>query len=125
MEALQKLHKRLKTTDTYFDDRYDSSVSRNTVRTAWVEVRDNVDRGASHTSSIDISDTQRTWPEAETRVAFIASLSSEVITPLVALKVRAGSILGYALLKTVGVGNPRTHPETYPRRPQGGHHCSQ
>lgn len=46
VESLQKLHKRLKITDTYLDDHYDPSLSKNTTRAAWAEVRDNLDRGA-------------------------------------------------------------------------------
>ncbi|GJE85925.1 RhoGAP-domain-containing protein [Phanerochaete sordida] len=68
IESLRKLHKRLKTTDTYFDDRYDPTLSKNTTRAAWAEVRDNLDR------------------ECDTRQALVASWSSEVITPLVGLK---------------------------------------
>lgn len=49
VESLRKLHKRLKTTDTYLDGRYDPSLSKNTTRAAWAEVRDNLDRGASVT----------------------------------------------------------------------------
>ncbi|EKM49096.1 uncharacterized protein PHACADRAFT_202021 [Phanerochaete carnosa HHB-10118-sp] len=68
VESLRKLHKRLKTTDTYLDNRYDPSLSGNTTRHAWAEIRENLDR------------------ECDTRQALIASWSQDVIGPLIALK---------------------------------------
>lgn len=87
MDALHRLHKRLKTTDTYFDDKFDPSFSRNTTRVAWAEIRDNVERGASAIVYARAG-RSRHVTETETRQAFIASLSTEVINPLVSLKVR-------------------------------------
>ncbi|KAI0085663.1 hypothetical protein BDY19DRAFT_964989 [Irpex rosettiformis] len=63
-ENLQKLHRRYKAIDTYLDDRFDMS----TARAAWREVRDGADQ------------------EAQSRAAFIQSLTIEIINPLTALK---------------------------------------
>ncbi|KAJ3556479.1 hypothetical protein NM688_g2008 [Phlebia brevispora] len=65
VEALLKLHRRCKTTDIYLNGGHDVPY---TTRKAWDEVRDNVER------------------EADTRKAFLESLSVEVINPLIALK---------------------------------------
>ncbi|KAI0344118.1 RhoGAP-domain-containing protein [Trametopsis cervina] len=64
VDSLQKLHRKYKSIDTWLDDRFDVS----TARAAWGEVRDNIDR------------------EAEAREAFVASLTTEVISPLISLK---------------------------------------
>ncbi|THH01505.1 hypothetical protein EW026_g1185 [Hermanssonia centrifuga] len=64
VEALLRLHKKCRTTDVYLNGSHEPS----TTRKAWDEVRDNVER------------------EADTRMAFIASMTTEVINPLVALK---------------------------------------
>ncbi|TFK57655.1 RhoGAP-domain-containing protein [Heliocybe sulcata] len=64
VESLLKLHKKAKTIDTYLDGRAESS----TTRSAWSEVRENVER------------------EAQTRQAFLATLSVDVLNPLSALR---------------------------------------
>ncbi|KAJ6501691.1 hypothetical protein C8R47DRAFT_238374 [Mycena vitilis] len=64
VEALVKLHKKIKSIDAFLDDRADLS----TTRSAWNEVRDNVDR------------------ESQARQAFLSALSVDVITPLTSLR---------------------------------------
>ncbi|KAH9836530.1 RhoGAP-domain-containing protein, partial [Rhodofomes roseus] len=66
VEALLRLHRKVKAADTVLDDpgRGDSS----TTRAAWNEIRDNVAR------------------EADTRVAFLGALTADVINPLMTLR---------------------------------------
>ncbi|PFH54752.1 hypothetical protein AMATHDRAFT_44554 [Amanita thiersii Skay4041] len=64
IDSLLKLHRKAKQVDLALDERGDLS----TTRSAWSEVRDNVER------------------EAQARQAFCATLASDVITPLTALK---------------------------------------
>ncbi|KAF5375014.1 hypothetical protein D9758_000090 [Tetrapyrgos nigripes] len=64
VEALIKLHRKIKSIDAFLDDRTDVS----TARSAWSEVRDNAER------------------EAQTRQAFLSTLTLDVITPLTTLK---------------------------------------
>ncbi|KAI0035293.1 hypothetical protein K488DRAFT_76750 [Vararia minispora EC-137] len=64
IDSMLKLHKRTRTIDLYLDDRPD----RGTVRAAWTEIRDNVER------------------ETNARQAFLSTLNDEVIGPLTALK---------------------------------------
>ncbi|KAI0963113.1 hypothetical protein AcW1_000286 [Taiwanofungus camphoratus] len=66
VEALLRLHRKVKTTDTILDDPLRGDL--NTTRVAWVEVRDNVAR------------------EAETCAALLDSITTDVISPLMALK---------------------------------------
>ncbi|KAF9458728.1 hypothetical protein BDZ94DRAFT_1269896 [Collybia nuda] len=63
VKSLTKLHHKIKSVDQYLDDR-----DLSTTRSAWSEVRDNVER------------------EAQAREAFCATLTSDVITPLTVLK---------------------------------------
>ncbi|KAI0733987.1 RhoGAP-domain-containing protein [Fomitopsis betulina] len=62
IEALLRLHRKVKAADTVLDDPGRSDTS--TTRAAWNEIRDNVAR------------------EADTRVAFLGALNSDVINPL-------------------------------------------
>ncbi|RDB29694.1 Rho GTPase-activating protein 27 [Hypsizygus marmoreus] len=64
VESLLKLHKKIRSFDMYLDDRGELS----TARSAWNEVRDNVER------------------EAQAREAFCATLTTDVINPLTTLK---------------------------------------
>ncbi|KAF5377182.1 hypothetical protein D9615_006332 [Tricholomella constricta] len=64
VESLLKLHRKIKSFDTYLDDRGEL----NTTRSAWNEVRDSVER------------------EAQAREAFCATLTTDVINPLTTLK---------------------------------------
>ncbi|KDQ54847.1 hypothetical protein JAAARDRAFT_181517 [Jaapia argillacea MUCL 33604] len=64
VDSLHKLHRKAKAVDGWLDDRG----SLNTTRSAWSEIRDNVDR------------------EAQTRQAFLATLDADVLNPLTALK---------------------------------------
>ncbi|KAG5648266.1 hypothetical protein DXG03_006225 [Asterophora parasitica] len=64
VESLLKLHRKIKSFDTYLDDRGEL----NTTRSAWNEVRDSVER------------------EAQAREAFCATLTTDVISPLTTLK---------------------------------------
>ncbi|KAF8058244.1 hypothetical protein FPV67DRAFT_1565725 [Lyophyllum atratum] len=64
VESLTKLHRKIKSFDTYLDDRGEL----NTTRSAWNEVRDSVER------------------EAQAREAFCSTLSTDVINPLTILK---------------------------------------
>ncbi|KAJ7630593.1 hypothetical protein FB45DRAFT_915968 [Roridomyces roridus] len=66
VESLGKLHKKIKSIDAYLDDRTDLA----TMRVAWSEVRDNIDR------------------DAQTRQAFLSSLTVDVINPLTQLRER-------------------------------------
>ncbi|KAF8272362.1 hypothetical protein EI94DRAFT_1776950 [Lactarius quietus] len=64
ISSLWKLHNRTRAIDAYFD----SLVEPNTMKVAWNEVRDNVER------------------ETEARRAYLRTLTTEVIHPLTALK---------------------------------------
>ncbi|KAF7367212.1 Glucosamine 6-phosphate N-acetyltransferase [Mycena sanguinolenta] len=64
IESLLKLHKKIKSIDAFLDDRSELS----TTRSAWNEVRDNLDR------------------ESQAKQAFLSSLSVDVITPLTSLR---------------------------------------
>ncbi|GLB36502.1 putative GTPase-activator protein for Rho-like GTPases [Lyophyllum shimeji] len=64
VESLLKLHRKIKSFDTYLDDRGEL----NTTRSAWHEVRDSVER------------------EAQAREAFCATLATDVINPLTTFK---------------------------------------
>lgn len=78
-ESLMELHRKTLNVDQFFDSRLEST----TLRSAWSEVRDNLER------------------EAQTRRAFMDSITHEVINPLVSFKV---SIL---FLMYVLTWNPR------------------
>ncbi|KAJ7101010.1 hypothetical protein C8R43DRAFT_245108 [Mycena crocata] len=64
VESLGRLHKKIKSIDAFLDDRTELS----TTRSAWNEVRDNVDR------------------ESQARQAFLSSLAGDVINPLTSLR---------------------------------------
>ncbi|KAJ7275432.1 hypothetical protein B0H12DRAFT_1087305 [Mycena haematopus] len=64
VDSLLRLHKKIKSIDAFLDDRTELS----TTRSAWNEVRDNVDR------------------ESQARQAFLSSLSVDVIIPLTSLR---------------------------------------
>ncbi|KAG1749647.1 uncharacterized protein EDB91DRAFT_1108879 [Suillus paluster] len=64
VESLLKLHRKVKSIDSYLDDRTELS----TARRAWNEVRDNVER------------------EAQTRQAFLATLTGDVVNALTSLR---------------------------------------
>ncbi|KAH9945601.1 RhoGAP-domain-containing protein [Amylocystis lapponica] len=64
VESLFKLHRRVQITDAFLDDRGDPT----TTRAAWADARDNVGR------------------EADTRAAFLGSLQTDVINPLITLR---------------------------------------
>ncbi|KAI9572604.1 hypothetical protein HD554DRAFT_2202498 [Boletus coccyginus] len=64
VESLLKLHRKTKSIDAFLDDRTDMS----TARRAWGEVRDNVER------------------EAQTRQAFLTTLTLDAVNTLMALK---------------------------------------
>ncbi|KAG6827483.1 hypothetical protein H0H92_011586 [Tricholoma furcatifolium] len=64
IESLLKLHRKIKSFDTYLDNQGELS----TTRSAWNEVRDGVER------------------EAQAREAFCATLTTDVISPLTTLK---------------------------------------
>ncbi|KAJ7139686.1 hypothetical protein C8R44DRAFT_309860 [Mycena epipterygia] len=64
VDSLLKLHKKIKSIDAFLDDRTDLS----TTRSAWNEVRDNVDR------------------ESQARQAFLSTLTVDVIDPLTSLR---------------------------------------
>ncbi|KAF8213491.1 hypothetical protein K438DRAFT_1902556 [Mycena galopus ATCC 62051] len=64
VDSLLKLHKKIKAIDAFLDDRTELS----TTRSAWNEVRDNVDR------------------ESQARQAFLSSLTVDVINPLTSLR---------------------------------------
>ncbi|KAJ6604252.1 RhoGAP domain-containing protein [Mycena vulgaris] len=64
VDSLSKLHKKIKSIDAFLDDRTDLS----TTRSAWNEVRDNVDR------------------ESQARQAFLSTLTVDVINPLTSLR---------------------------------------
>ncbi|KAJ3502317.1 hypothetical protein NLJ89_g8943 [Agrocybe chaxingu] len=64
VESLKKLYRKIKSADSSLDDRGELS----TIRSAWAEVVENVDR------------------EAQTRQALCSTLTSDVISPLVTLK---------------------------------------
>ncbi|KAJ7102322.1 hypothetical protein B0H15DRAFT_943256 [Mycena belliarum] len=64
VESLSKLHKKIKAIDAFLDDRTELS----TTRSAWNEVRDNIDR------------------ESQARQAFLSTLTVDVITPLASLR---------------------------------------
>ncbi|KAF8557363.1 RhoGAP-domain-containing protein [Imleria badia] len=64
VESLLKLHRKTKSIDAFLDDRTDMS----TTRRAWAEIRDNVER------------------EAQTRQAFLSTLTSDAVNSLMTLK---------------------------------------
>lgn len=64
-ESLVELHRKTLNVDQFFDARLETT----TLRSAWSEVRDNVER------------------EAQTRRAFMDSMTREVINPLISFKV--------------------------------------
>ncbi|KAG2345304.1 RhoGAP-domain-containing protein [Suillus weaverae] len=64
IESLLKLHRKVKSIDNYLDDRTELSTSRR----AWNEVRDNLER------------------EAQTRQAFVATLTVDVVNALTSLR---------------------------------------
>ena len=64
-DSLMELHRKTLNVDQFFDSRLEST----TLRSAWSEVRDNLER------------------EAQTRRAFMDSITHEVINPLVSFKV--------------------------------------
>ena len=64
-ESLVELHRKTLNVDQFFDSRLETT----TLRSAWSEVRDNVER------------------EAQTRRAFMDSITHEVIGPLISFKV--------------------------------------
>uniref|UniRef100_A0A0W0FAQ9 Rho-GAP domain-containing protein n=1 Tax=Moniliophthora roreri TaxID=221103 RepID=A0A0W0FAQ9_MONRR len=64
VDSLLKLHRKVKSIDSFLDDRGDLS----TARSAWGEVRENLER------------------ESQARQAFLATLNADVIHPLTALK---------------------------------------
>ncbi|KZT65545.1 RhoGAP-domain-containing protein [Daedalea quercina L-15889] len=66
VEALLRLHRKVKAVDTVLDDPGRGELS--TTRAAWSEIRDNVAR------------------EADTRVAFLGALTADVINPLATLR---------------------------------------
>ncbi|KAJ6519438.1 hypothetical protein C8R45DRAFT_1118001 [Mycena sanguinolenta] len=64
IESLLKLHRKIKSIDAFLDDRTELS----TTRSAWNEVRDNLDR------------------ESQAKQAFLSSLNVDVINPLTSLR---------------------------------------
>ncbi|EEB91059.1 hypothetical protein MPER_10651 [Moniliophthora perniciosa FA553] len=64
VESLLKLHRKIKSIDSFLDDRNDLT----TARSAWGEVRENLER------------------ESQARQAFLATLNADVIHPLTTLK---------------------------------------
>jgi hypothetical protein len=79
VESLHKVHAKWKALDSLHDERIPS-----TVRRAWREVRDGLERGllcsAPHHLSEHIA-------EADTRRALFASMKNDVLSPLITLKV--------------------------------------
>ncbi|CCM00351.1 uncharacterized protein FIBRA_02381 [Fibroporia radiculosa] len=67
VESLLRLHRKVKTVDLILDDPSRGG-DLNTTRAAWAEIRDNIAR------------------EADTRVAFLGTLTTDVVSPLMALK---------------------------------------
>ncbi|KAJ4476619.1 hypothetical protein J3R30DRAFT_309536 [Lentinula aciculospora] len=64
VESLLKLYRKIKSIDSFLDDRSDMS----TARVAWAEIRENIER------------------EAQARQAFLHTLNSDIINPLTSLK---------------------------------------
>ncbi|KAI0287230.1 Rho GTPase activation protein [Russula brevipes] len=69
-DSLLKLHQKAKGIDAYFD----ASIKSSTMKAAWVEVRDSLER------------------EAQVRRHFLSALASDIIQPLTALKEAHGRI---------------------------------
>lgn len=95
MESLLKLHRKIKSFDVYLDDRGELS----TTRSAWNEVRDNVERGVL---ILDLVYTRilsliSSILEAQVREAFCSTLTSDVINPLTVLKV-CGAVTSVILM---------------------------
>lgn len=106
VDSLTKLHRRIKNVDVTLDDRNELS----TTRKAWNEVRDNIERGGS----VDVSSDVLSLPspnstEAQTRQAFLATLTIDVVQPLTTLKVRSLSYLVFECLDIVA-GVSRSYP---------------
>lgn len=91
VDSLRKLHRKIKTVDAQLEERGDLS----TIRSAWGEVVDNVDRGTLVSRYAARAITSETTPsalEAQARQALCATLSTDVIVPLTSLKVRSSSL---------------------------------
>lgn len=93
IESLCKLHYKATTIDTYFDARIEPDTSR----TAWNEVRDNVERGTSqHNLQQDLR--LICVLETQARQAFLNTLTIDIINPLTALKVNDALLAGLGFL---------------------------
>jgi hypothetical protein len=92
IDSLWKLHHKATAIDTYFDARIEPDTSR----TAWNEVRDNVERGTSqHNLQQDLR--LISVPETQARQAFLNTLTIDIINPLTALKVDDALLAGLGI----------------------------
>jgi hypothetical protein len=82
VDSLTKLHRKAKSIDAYLDDRGDL----NTARSAWNEIKDNVERGTipCFKGCFQIFSLPA---ETQTRQAFLNTLTIDVVNPLASLKV--------------------------------------
>ena len=85
MDSLRRLHRKIKAVDATLDDRGELS----TVRGAWAEVVENVDRGAyEELLNRGFAQYAMQLAEAQTRQALCSTLTSDIINPLTSLKVK-------------------------------------
>lgn len=93
IDSLWKLHHKATAIDTY----YDARIEPDTSRTAWNEVRDNVERGTNqHNLEQDLK--LISVPETQARQAFLNTLTIDIINPLTALKVGDALLAGLGIL---------------------------
>lgn len=105
IDSLWKLHHKATAIDTY----YDARIEPDTSRTAWNEVRDNVERGMNqHNLQQDLGFTSVL--ETQARQAFLNTLTIDIINPLTALKVSDGILAGLGIVgSNLSKGNARPH----------------
>lgn len=82
VSSLHKLHHKIK----LIDNSLDGHAELTTARSAWREIVDGIERGKGHSRLLGTSQTCAT--EAQTREAFLTSLTTDVVNTLSALKVR-------------------------------------
>ncbi|KAH0838640.1 hypothetical protein J3R83DRAFT_6965 [Lanmaoa asiatica] len=82
VESLLRLHRKTKSIDAFLDDRTDTS----TARRAWGEVRDNIERGLSFPITFKPDSVNLLLTEAQTRQAFLTTLTLDAVSSLMALK---------------------------------------
>lgn len=112
-DAMTRLLLRQRSVDSKFEERLPERDW--TLRRAWRDVCDGLDRGKPFLAHVMSSNTAL---ESEVRGAFINSLRTDVVSPLLELKVYilAGDGRQCTSWNTMLTGNPRTIPQAYKGR---------